>query len=221
MNPPGQPRADGPPTTPEVQQRTDLALFPLGTVLFPGGLLSLRIFEARYLDLISHCLRSGDSFGVVTLIQGAEVRNSGAAVRFEAQGCLAELLDCDAQQAGRLHIRCRGMQRFELRQPRLEANGLWRADATLQPADAPLAPPTEFLGTVRALHNAITALQAQGQSPLLPPYQLTDAGWVANRWAELLPIPLQTKLGLMVLSDPVARLRLIDHFLRRQAIISD
>lgn len=199
-----------------------LALFPLGTVLFPDGLLSLRVFEARYLDLITACLRSGDAFGVVTLSQGGEVRTGAEPVRFGTQGCLAELIDCDAPQAGLLQVRCRGTQRFELSgAPQQDRNGLWRADARITPADAVLAPPTECLAAVRALHNTIRGLKAQGQEPFLAPHRLDDAGWVANRWCELLPIPLATKQGLMALPEPVARLRLVDSYLRKQAIISD
>lgn len=199
-----------------------LALFPLGTVLFPDGLLSLRVFEARYLDLITACLRSGGSFGVVTLSQGGEVRTGTESVRFGTQGCLAELIDCDAPQAGLLQVRCRGTQRFELSgTPQPDHNGLWRADARSVPADAVLAPPVECRAAVRALHNTIRGLKAQGQEPFLEPHRLDDAGWVANRWCELLPIPLGTKQGLMALPEPIARLRLVDSYLRKQAIISD
>jgi Lon protease-like protein len=208
-------------TAPSPARIADLPLFPLGTVLFPDGLLSLRIFEARYLDLISHCLRTGSSFGVVSLTRGGEVRTGKEPVHFELQGCLAELIDCDSPHAGLLEVRCRGTLRFTLAAPHQERDGLWRADAQTQAADAALAPPSECGAAVRALHNTIQGLQAQGQTPFLPPYRLDDAGWVANRWCELLTIPLPTKLGLMALPEPIARLRLVDSFLRKQAIISD
>lgn len=200
-----------------------LPLFPLGTVLFPGGLLPLKIFEARYLDLMTHCLRTGQPFGVVALQQGAEVRAAagGESVRFEHAGCLAELIDCDSPQAGILQIRCRGVQRFTVSQVHQAPDGLWRADAVLQAADLVEAPRPEFQASVVALQRAIDTLQARDQTPFLAPYALDDAGWVANRWCEILPIPLPTRHKLMLLPDPHARLQLVDGFLRRHGIVSD
>lgn len=200
-----------------------LPLFPLGTVLFPQGLLPLKIFETRYLDLMTHCLRTGQTFGIVSLQQGAEVQTAtdGEMVRFEHAGCLAELIDCDSPQAGILHIRCRGLQRFTVSQVRQAPDGLWRADAVLQPADPVEPPRPEFQASVAGLQRAIDTLQARDQTPFLAPYALDDAGWVANRWCEILPIPLPTRHKLMLLPDPHARLQLVDGFLRRHGIVSD
>lgn len=198
-----------------------LPLFPLGTVLFPQGLLALKIFETRYLDMVTHCLRSGAPFGVVTLAQGAEVRAGDGEVRFEHEGCLAELIDCDSPQAGILQIRCRGVQRFTVSQVHQAPDGLWRADAVLQTADVVEAPRPDFLASVAALQRAIDTLQGRDQAPFLSPYALDDAGWVANRWCEILPIPLPTRHKLMMLPDPHARLQLVDGFLRRHGIVSD
>ncbi|BDI04120.1 LON peptidase substrate-binding domain-containing protein [Sphaerotilus microaerophilus] len=198
---------------------TERPLFPLGTVLFPDGLLPLKVFETRYLDLIADCLREGTPFGVVTLTRGGEVRLDGEAVAFADVGCLAELLSCDSEQAGILQVRCRGLQRFELRSPRQRTDGLWVADTRPLPADEPAAPGEEHLGCVAALGRAIGALGAQGQAPFLEPHRLDDAGWVANRWCELLPIPLPTRHKLMALPDAKARLALVDGFLRRHGIV--
>jgi len=198
-----------------------LPLFPLGTVLFPQGLLPLKVFEARYLDLMTHCLRTGQPFGVVTLSQGGETRTDGDTVRFEHEGCLAELLDCDSPQAGILQVRCRGLQRFTITQVRQAPDGLWRADAVLQPADPVEAPRPDFQASVVALARAIETLQSRDQAPFLTPHALDDAGWVANRWCEILPIPLPTRHKLMMLPDPHARLQLVDGFLRRHGIVSD
>ncbi|MCK6426983.1 MAG: LON peptidase substrate-binding domain-containing protein [Burkholderiaceae bacterium] len=197
------------------------ALFPLGTVLFPDGLLALKVFEARYLDLIGRCLREGSAFGVVTLSRGGEVRQDDEAVAFAEVGCLAELLGCDSEQAGILHVRCRGGRRFELRAPRQRADGLWLAETRLLSADEVHHPAPEMMGSVAALGRAIAALGAQGPSPFLEPYRLDDAGWVANRWCELLPIPLATRQKLMALPDAAARLALVDGFLRRHGIVKD
>lgn len=200
-----------------------LPLFPLGTVLFPQGLLPLKIFEARYLDMIAKCLRQGSPFGVVTLNQGREVRQGGdgEAIRFEPEGCLAELIDCDSPQAGILQVRCLGTHRFTATQVHQAADGLWLADARLLPADVAEPPRPDLQSSVAALSRAITALAQREQLPFLEPFSLDQAGWVANRWCEILPIPLPTRHKLMMLPDPHARLQLVDGFLRRHHIISD
>ena len=196
-------------------------LFPLGSVLFPGGLLALKVFEARYLDLMSQCLRDRSPFGVVTLTQGGEVRQADEAVTFSDVGCLAQIDQCDSDQADILHLRCHGGQRFELRAAHQRSDGLWLAATREIAPDEPALPAPECLGSVTALGRAISALDAQGHSPILAPYRLDDAGWVANRWCELLPIPLPTRLKLMALPDAQARLMLVDGFLRRHGIVKD
>lgn len=198
-----------------------LPLFPLGTVLFPDGLLPLRIFEARYLDLIARCMREGRPFGVVTLVQGHEVRRAGEPVRFEREGCLAEVIDGDSTEPGILQVRCRGMRRFETGPAHQAADGLWLADATLRPADTPTPVPDDLAACAQALGRAIDALAQRGQRPFAEPHALGDAGWTANRWCEILPIPLPTRHKLMMLPDPLARLRLVDGFLRRHGIVTD
>jgi uncharacterized protein len=196
-----------------------LPLFPLQTVLFPGGLLALKVFEARYLDLIGDCLRTQRPFGVVALQQGREVRGAGEPVRFEAVGTLAELLDVDSPQPGILLVRCRGTTRFVLGPRQQQANGLWRAETTDIAGDEALAPDAALVETVRGLAKAIGSLKSQGHAPFIEPYRFDDAGWVANRWCELLPIPLAAKQKLMELADPAVRLRLVDDFLRSHKVV--
>ena len=91
-----------------------LPLFPLRSVLFPGGLLPLKVFEARYVDLVADCLRRQQPFGVVCLLQGGEVRPGKAAVHFEGTGVLARLDDVDSEQPGVLQARCTATRRFRL-----------------------------------------------------------------------------------------------------------
>ena len=112
-----------------------LSLFPLQTVLFPEGLLSLKVFEARYLDLVGSCLREGKPFGVVALKQGSEVRQGTDKVAFEKLGTLAELIDVDSPQPGILHVRCRGGQRFDVKTSSQQPDGLWVAEAAHVPED--------------------------------------------------------------------------------------
>ena len=194
-------------------------LFPLQTVLFPGGRLGLKVFEARYLDLVADCLREQRPFGVVALRSGHEVRRAEEDVAFERTGVFAELVEVDSQRPGILKLRCRGTQRFQVERTRQQADGLWLACTRALADDEPRAPTPAQLDTVRGLANAIASLKAQGSEPFDPPYRFDSAGWVANRWCEILPIPLAAKQKLMELPDPVARLGLVDEFLRGKGVV--
>jgi Lon protease-like protein len=205
---------------PDPHSLPNLPLFPLQSVLFPGAQLSLRVFEVRYLDLVSRCLREEQPFGAICLRQGSEVRSAEEAVLLETTGVLAKLEEVDAEQAGVLRVRCLGTQRFEIDEPLQQPDGLWTARAWLIDDDAIVAPAEALVPTVRALANAIGALERKGGSPFLKPYRFDDAGWVANRWCELLPISLAAKQKLMALEDPQMRLRLVDEYLRGKGVVS-
>jgi len=199
----------------------ELALFPLQSVLFPGGLLGLKIFEARYLDLISTCLRERRPFGVVALRKGSEGRaKPGEAVEFEAVGTLAELIEVDSAQPGILQVRCRGAQRFTQTDAWQQPDGLWIAKAVSLPDDDDAAPTEPLVETVRGLAAAIAKLKQQGAEPFLQPFRFDSAGWVANRWCEILPITLAAKQKLMELPDALVRLQLVDEFLRSKGVVS-
>lgn len=198
----------------------DLPLFPLHSVLFPGGLLSLKVFEARYLDLVGDCLRERKPFGVVSIKQGSEVRRtSNDPTVFETTGTMAELIDVDSAQPGILQVRCKGMQRFEVKSTSQEADGLWMAEALLVPDDEPVAPAEAMHETVRGLANAIATMKSQGTEPFLQPYAFDNAGWVANRWCEILPISIAAKQKLMELPDAQVRLQLVNDFLRSKGVV--
>jgi hypothetical protein len=206
---------------PDPHSLPDLPLFPLQSVLFPGAQLTLRVFEVRYLDLVSRCLREQQPFGAICLRQGSEVRSSADdAVLLETTGVLAKLEEVDAEQAGVLRVRCLGTQRFEIDEPLQQPDGLWTARAWMIDDDALVAPPEAMVPTVRALANAIGALERKAGSPFIKPYRFDDAGWVANRWCELLPISLAAKQKLMALEDPQMRLRLVDEYLRGKGVVS-
>ncbi len=210
---------------------SSLPLFPLGTVLYPGGLLPLRIFEVRYLDMIGKCHKAGAPFGVVSLTEGSEVRrpsDSGpsgdgfAHEAFSAVGTLATITGFSVPQPGLMVIRCLGAQRFEISRREKLKHGLWIADVTRLADDLPVKIPNDLQSTANALGKLIKSLQERdvpaGQMPLLPPYRLDDCGWVANRWCELLPMPLELKQRLMELDNPVLRLDLVGDILERTGI---
>ncbi|AMO22082.1 LON peptidase substrate-binding domain-containing protein [Ramlibacter solisilvae] len=199
-----------------------LPLFPLGTVLFPGGLLPLRIFEVRYLDMIGKCHKAGAPFGVVALTQGAEVRQPGVQESFSTVGTLATISEFEAPRAGLMMIRATGAQRFRIRNSDQLKHGLWVADVERLPPDLPVTVPDDLKLAATALEQLIHSLEAKagegGQLPMQRPWQLDDCGWVANRWCELLPLPLALKQRLMELDNPLVRLELVSDVLARTGI---
>ena len=210
---------------------TSLPLFPLGTVLYPGGLLPLRIFEVRYLDMIGKCHKHGAPFGVIALHQGFEVQRpagtgpSGDAFAneaFDTVGTLATITEFSAPQPGLMVVRCIGAQRFSVRRSEKLKHGLWVADVSRLSPDQAIAVPPDLQHVADALGKLIRTLQDKGvvasELPLEPPYQLGDCGWVANRWCELLSLPLDVKQRMMVLDNPLLRLELVGDMLERSGI---
>ncbi|MBA3588031.1 LON peptidase substrate-binding domain-containing protein [Methylibium sp.] len=198
----------------------ELPLFPLQSVLFPGGLLGLKVFEARYLDMIGSCLREQTPFGVIALKKGSEVKAADRTpVALESVGCMAELIEVDSVQPGILQVRCLGTQRFEATHLEQQADHLWVAQARRLPEDETVLPSEALLGSAKGLANAIATLKQQGSVPFLEPYQFDSAGWLANRWCEILPISLAAKQKLMELPDPLVRLQLVDEFLRSKGVV--
>jgi Lon protease-like protein len=197
-------------------------LFPLGTVLFPGGVLPLRIFEVRYLDMIGKCHKAGAPFGVVSLTEGSEVRVPGGKEAFAKVGTIATITELDTPQPGLMVIRAQGAQRFRITSSDQLRHGLWVANVERLDADQVVAVPDDLKPTADALARLIQSLQLKtgsgGQMPLHAPYRLDDCGWVANRWCELLPLPVQLKQRLMELDNPLVRLELVSDVLARTGI---
>ena len=199
-----------------------LPLFPLGSVLFPGGLLPLQVFEVRYLDMIGRCRRAGQPFGVVALAQGHEVRRPGAAEeQLHAVGTLARITRLEQAQPGLLLIECRGEQRFRIEQASQLKHGLWVATFSLLPPDPAVSVPEHLRHAADALRRIHDGLRTNGSALALPPADAADYGdcaWVANRWCELLPLPLATRQQLMALDNPLLRLELAADLLARAGI---
>ncbi|MBS0607880.1 MAG: LON peptidase substrate-binding domain-containing protein [Proteobacteria bacterium] len=202
---------------------TSLPLFPLDTVLFPGGVLALRVFEVRYLDMVRKCRHAGAPFGVVGLTAGQEVRRAGAPdEQFHDQGTLASIELLETPQPGLITLRCRGAQRFRITRKHHLPHGLWVADVEQQPADAPVPVPDDLRRTATLLAKILHKVHERDLDtrphPQATPGQLQDCGWVANRWCELLPVPLPLKQQLMALDNPLVRLELVDDLLERTGI---
>jgi Lon protease-like protein len=208
-------------TVPAALTLHSLPLFPLSAVLFPDGLLALRVFEVRYLDMIAKCRKAGAPFGVVSLTQGGEVRQPGVQEAFAQVGTLATLHDFEQPQPGLMLVRATGAQRFRITASDRLKHGLWVADVERLPADVAVPVPEDLQPTTDALERLIHSLQHKpGPLPLLPPWKLDDCGWVANRWCELLPLPVPLKQRLMELDNPLVRLELVSDVLTRTGIMT-
>ncbi|MBE7940341.1 MULTISPECIES: LON peptidase substrate-binding domain-containing protein [Ramlibacter] len=200
-----------------------LPLFPLGTVLFPDGVLPLRIFEVRYLDMIGKCRRAGAPFGVVSLTQGHEVRLPGAGGEaFANVGTLATITDFDASHPGLMTLRASGAQRFRITSREQLRHGLWVADVEQIPGDKAVPIPEDLQITATALAQLIHALEQKGtpdaELPVQKPWHMDDCGWVANRWCELLPLSVTVKQRLLELDNPLLRLELVSDVLAKTGI---
>ena len=202
-----------------------LPLFPLTTVLFPGGYLPLQIFEVRYLDMIGRCFKNNAPFGVISLNQGNEVLKAPQGEPdeiFYPVGTLARITSLSRPQAGLMLIQCAGLQRFLVTERQLLKHGLWVADVTLLADDQTVPVPDDLKPVASTLKRVVTTLQAQGtledQMPIQPPYQYEDCAWVANRWCDVLPMPLELKHRLMALDNPLVRLELVSDMLERNGI---
>ncbi len=200
-----------------------IPLFPLNAVLFPNGILPLKVFETRYIDMVRDCMKNDAPFGVVLIKSGQEI---GAAAEPEDVGCLAHITNWDAPQLGVLLLRTQGGLRFRILETRahkdqhLEARVemLDNLASEIKPEREPCANTLELV--IRDINSEGHAeLGAEFESPFAETVQLNDAGWVAHRWCEILPIPLKAKQKLLELDDPQMRLTIIDQYLRQHHII--
>ena len=195
--------------------RKNVPLFPLGTVLFPGGLLPLRIFEQRYLEMAKGCLRDGTPFGVCLIREGAEV---GTPATHEDLGCLARVTQWDMQQLGLLQVVAQGGGRFRVLAKRIRADGLILADIELlaENADAPM--PEKF----RACRQLLERIVAEhGERLFAKPFLLDSSAWVGARLAEVLPLPVAARQKLLELDDSMQRLEILQRLLVESAQTSD
>ncbi len=187
----------------------NLPLFPLNTVLFPGGRLPLRIFEQRYMEMAKACLRDGAPFGVCLIRNGAEV---GAPATPVDIGCLAHIAEWDMEQLGVLQVIARGGRRFRVLERRVQADGLLRASIEILPEDEDSEIPQSCGICVRLLERVID----QQRALLEPPYRLESSAWVSSRLAEILPLPLAVKQLLLETADGRSRLEKLNGFLTKE-----
>jgi len=197
-----------------------LPLFPLHTVLYPDGLLPLRIFEQRYIEMTKGRLNGETPFGVCLIIEGHEVidatKDAPSAPLFAPIGTLATIAAWDMPQLGILHVRAVGGKRFQVHSHKLQSDGLVIGEVTPIADESPMA--------LSATHRPLAALldamiQQLGAEHFAQKPALDNASWVSFRLAELLPLPLPIKQKMLEMNDSEARLAEIAQFLRQQGVL--
>ncbi len=194
-----------------------IPLFPLGTTLFPGGIIALKIFEARYLDMMKRCLRENSPFGVVSILDSKPIdSDAGALANFSNIGTLAKLEEFDPIQPALYMTKSYGTQRFRVLNIKQEADGLWMGQVELIDADPQIPLPKEHEKVAALLHEIIAVIKSEdllADDAFKIPENLDDCGWVSNRLAELLPLPPAQKNHLLAQSNPRIRLDLISEII--------
>jgi Lon protease-like protein len=194
-----------------------LPLFPLRTVLFPGGLLPLKVFEQRYVEMTKACMMNSRPFGVCLITQGDEVATpGGTAPQIASIGTLARITDWDVPQVGILHLATVGEGRFQVRKQSVQANGLVVGEVTPIAAEASLP-----LGEAHKPLADLLELIASRVGPRNFPSERNfgDASWVGYRLAELLPLPLTIKQSMLEINDAAVRLTVLQKFLSEQGLL--
>lgn len=189
-----------------------LPLFPLATVVFPGALLPLQVFEPRYLHMIGECERQGTHFGVVTLTRGGEVHQPGGLLeQFEPVGTRVRLHRVERPQPGLMRILCRALDTFEVLEAQQRGDGLWRALVQTRAPEPALKVPDHLHYLSGQMLDALQRLQDERMDPppWPQPWPSDDCSWLSHRWCELLPLPINMKYRLLALPEPLIRLELV------------
>ena len=196
-------------------QLRELPLFLLNTVLYSGGRLELRVFETRYMDMVKACLRDNTPFGVCLLASGEEVNTPGTAPATPQKvGTLAHIADWDMPDLGILNIVIHGGERFRIVDFHVGKDGLTRAHIEALPPPPVTPIPGDYARLVPMLRALLEALE-EAMPP--KPHRFFDAAWVAERWAEILPLPPAQRQEILETDDGIARLDAIYRFLEAES----
>ena len=185
-------------------------IFPLHTVLFPGGLLPLKIFEQRYIEMTKICLSEEREFGVCLIKDGREV--GSPAVPYEV-GCLARIAQWDMPQLGVFHLMAEGTRRFRISQTTVRNNGLICARIETLPPEPEVAPVDTLCGKVLK-----TIIDKVGTERFPAPLRMDDAAWIGYRLSEVLPIDVKLRQEFLEMNDPQVRLQRLSEILSRQGV---
>ena len=190
-----------------------LPIFPLNTVLFPGGVLPLKIFEQRYLDMAANCMREHSPFGICLIANGGE---TGLAAEPHMVGTLATIGNWEMEQLGILMITAQGGRRFRIIESSVGPDNLLTASVELLADVVPATLPPARKRLLPLLRRIVSDL---GNERIPEPHQYDDAEWVGYRITEVLPIHNLAKQKLLELEDPLARLEILEKFLDQRNLL--
>ena len=196
-----------------VVETLDIPLFPLQTVLFPGSVLPLKIFEQRYLDMAAACMKDNLPFGVCLIKKGSEV---GASAEPHAVGTLASIGNWEMEQLGILMITAHGGRRFRIIESTVGPDNLLEASVELLAETGPTPLPPERQRLLPLLRRVVDDL---GNERLPEPHRYDEAEWVGFRITEVLPIQNLAKQKLLELDDPLARLEILEKYLDQRKLL--
>lgn len=186
-----------------------LPLFPLNTVVFPGGQLPLRIFEPRYLDMVKQAIADGTPFGICGIREGQETGTP--AVPYDV-GTRVVVTDWDMPQTGILHIDTRAQDRFVIRKLHTEPSGLLIGTVESVSSEAATPIPDDLELAVEILRHIVNEY---GDAHFSAPHEFDNAVWVGYRLSEVLPLKHSIKQNLLEMNDSVTRLRILTEFLKK------
>ena len=195
-----------------------IPLFPLSHGIFPDGMLPLQIFEVRYLDLIKRCNQQQLPFGVAWIKQGSEVQVPGQMPSLHEVGCMAHIREFEQVQPTFFRILCQGGLRFQLHDVQPGPYGVWQGSVTYLAQDPEVEVPASMQAHADQLGKVIASAQRQGvidKLPIFAPYHLDQCGWLANRYAEAVPMSAERKLQLFSELDPLQRLESVIRFMQK------
>ncbi|HUP96609.1 MAG TPA: LON peptidase substrate-binding domain-containing protein [Usitatibacter sp.] len=195
------------------RKRETLPIFPLQTVLYPGSLLPLRIFEVRYMDMARDCLRESRPFGVCLIKEGQEV---GAPAVPEKVGSIARIAECDMEELGILKVKAEGLERFRIVSSEVNRQGLIIGEVEKYEAEADATDAAGLPECAEFLRKVIAGI---GAERFAEPFNFDDATWVSFRLAEILPLRNDVKQKLLELTDATLRIAILHRFLKQQKLI--
>ncbi|PWT76482.1 MAG: peptidase S16 [Proteobacteria bacterium] len=196
-----------------MESTLQIPIFPLSTVLYPEGLLPLRVFEQRYLDMTKVCIRDNSVFGVCLIREGHEV---GAPALPHEIGCTARINEWDMPHLGLFQLVAQGERVFRIQEHWVTKAGLIEAQVQLENPLQPEALPGEYAELAELLQKIMAKL---GSDRFPSPIRLDDAAWVARRLAELLPLESEVKQRLLESREPVEGLSAVKAYLQSKQVV--